>query len=86
MNYKVQNLFISTPDASSTSDTKSVLFHQVYYLGETIIQRYKGPTQRSQVYIPIITRIHPTIQAGNTLNLEENYLSKYPLNFIGCYY
>ena len=60
MNHHRQNLFISTPYISSSSDNKSLLFHQVESLAETTIQRYKVPPQHIVGSIPMVTIIQPT--------------------------
>ena len=59
MNHGGQKLFISDPDKSSTSKTKSVLFHQVYSISETTMQIYKGSPQPREGYLPVVTRINP---------------------------
>ena len=41
MNHHRQNLFTSTTEEPSNSDTKRLLLHQVYSLAETQMKRYK---------------------------------------------
>ena len=81
MNHCIQNIITSTPDASSTSDTKSVLFHQGYYLTETKTKRYKITHQTSQGSIPVVTIVHPTTKVDHTFNVEYKYLNKYLVCF-----
>ena len=84
MNHCAQNLFTSTPYASSTSDIKSLLFHQGYALSETKIQIYKVPHQNIQIYIPVATIILPTAKVEHPFYVENNNLRKHPVNFKGC--
>ena len=83
--YRQHNMFKLTPDESSNSDTKSVLFHQRDSRSKTTIQRYKGPPQSGKWYISIVIIISPTTKVEHPFVAEENYLSKYPVNFIEYY-
>ena len=69
INHNGHNLFTSTPDSSFTSDTKSVLFHQINYLAETTTQIYKGPPQPIQGYIAVVTRIYTKIRVGHPFDV-----------------
>ena len=62
----------STSYESYNSDTQIVMFLQGDSLSETIIQRYKGPPQPIQGYIPVLTIIFPTTRVENTFDVEEN--------------
>ena len=61
-----KKLFTLAPDASSTSGTKSVILYQGYSIYETTMQIYKGTPQPSQGYIPLVTKIQPTNQSGES--------------------
>ena len=85
MDHRGNNLFTSTLDESYTSDTKILTFHQGYYQAESTLQRYNVPTKPIQMYIPVVIIMHQTTKVYHPFDVEENHLSKYPVNFRGRY-